>query len=69
MCASPLCGTRFEQTGIMRMKPRRYCSAQCRQDTWVLKQAGKLLANLPDDAALKIIRRHRVASAVATKAT
>lgn len=43
-------------------------SPQCRLNAWILKQAGKLLANLPDDAALKVIRPHRAANAVAQKA-
>lgn len=39
---------RFEQTGIVRMEPRKYCSDRCRQDAWVLRRVAALLASLSD---------------------
>jgi hypothetical protein len=39
-CESPVCEVQFEQTGIVRMEPRRYCSDGCRQDAWILRRAG-----------------------------
>lgn len=42
-CSSPLCDVQFEQTGIMRLEPRKFCSAECRQDAWILRRAKALL--------------------------
>jgi hypothetical protein len=41
-CSSPVCEARFEQTGILRMEPRKYCCEGCRMDAWALRRVGKL---------------------------
>jgi hypothetical protein len=55
-CQSPVCEVRFEQTGVMRLEPRKYCCDQCRQDAWVIKRAAKLLEGFTDAEAIKILR-------------
>jgi hypothetical protein len=55
-CESPVCDVRFEQTGMVRMEPRRFCNDRCRMDAWILKRAAKLLEGLTDDDALRILR-------------
>lgn len=55
-CDSPLCDARFEQTGMVRMEPRRFCNDRCRMAAWILKRAKKLLEGLTDDEALRILQ-------------
>jgi len=58
-CQSPVCEVRFEQTGVMRLEPRKYCCDQCRQDAWVIKRAAKLLEGFTDAEAIKILREEK----------
>jgi len=46
ICANPLCDVRFEQTGLA-MKPRRFCSDECKQQASIIRRAASLLANHP----------------------
>ena len=46
-CESPVCDARFEQTGMVRMEPRRFCNDQCRMDAWILKRAKSCWTGLP----------------------
>jgi hypothetical protein len=55
-CQSPVSIVRFEQTGVMRLEPRKYCCDQCRQDAWGIKRAAKLLEGLSDTEVLRILR-------------
>ena len=50
VCESPLCSTRFPQTGL-QMEPRRFCSEKCRQQTSILRRAAALLVPLGKDKA------------------
>ena len=54
-CRSPFCDVRFEQTG-MKIKPRRYCCDGCKLDLWAIRRVAKLIAELSDEQALKIMR-------------
>jgi hypothetical protein len=55
-CSSPVCDVRFEQTGIVRMEPRKYCCDRCRLDAWHLREVAKLLEGFTDDEALRILK-------------
>lgn len=55
MCASPVCSVRFEQTGIVRMEPRLYCSSRSRQDGWIIRRASELLVGLGKDETWEIL--------------
>jgi hypothetical protein len=46
VCASPLCNVRFQQTG-MAMKPRRFCSDECKQHASIVRRAAAVLADHP----------------------
>jgi hypothetical protein len=46
VCASPLCDVRFPQTGLA-IKPRRFCSDECRQQASIIRRAATLLALNP----------------------
>jgi len=59
-CKSPLCDARFKPGAKKNPKPKRFCSAECRQDFSILKRAGKLLAKFPDEEALAILRGKRL---------
>ena len=41
-CQSPACKDRFEQTGIVRLEPRKYCGKDCRMDAWAIRRTAKL---------------------------
>lgn len=58
-CESPVCNMRFDQTGIRRLEPRRFCSDRCRQDAWILRRAAGLLQGLSDERVLKILNGMR----------
>jgi hypothetical protein len=55
-CESPLCDVRFPQTG-MKIRPRRFCSDQCKMDLWAIKRVQKLVEGLPDATVIEILRR------------
>lgn len=56
-CESPVCDVRFEQTGMIRMEPRKYCNAKCRQDAWVLKRAAAMLVPLGKQRAWQTLSK------------
>lgn len=55
-CQSPVCKEKFEQTGVVRLEPRKYCRDQCRLDAWHLREASRLLKNETDQRVLEIMR-------------
>jgi hypothetical protein len=55
-CQSPVCKDQFEQTGVMRLEPRKYCRDQCRLDAWHLREAARLLENETDQRVIEILR-------------
>jgi hypothetical protein len=55
VCESPLCSVSFPQSGLM-IEPKRFCSDKCRQQASIIRRASKLLAQMPDDKALEILR-------------
>lgn len=57
-CQSILCGNRLEPlpNGTWRRTPRLFCSDTCRQVASIIRRAGKLLATVPDDRVLEILR-------------
>jgi hypothetical protein len=57
-CESPLCDVRFPQTG-MKIRPRRFCSDQCKMDLWAIKRVQKLVEGLPDATVIEILKAHR----------
>lgn len=52
-CASPLCDVRFQQTGLV-MKPRRFCSDECKQHASIIRRAVSLLATLGEERACEV---------------
>jgi hypothetical protein len=58
VCASPVCSVSFEQTG-MKIKPRRYCSDECKMDAWAFKRMARLLEGLADERVIQILRGNR----------
>jgi len=44
-CSNPLCKTPVV-THPRAIHPRRFCSNECKLDTWALRQAAKLLLSL-----------------------
>jgi len=40
-CASPLCSVEFEPSGLA-IKPRRFCSDQCKQEASLIRGVAKL---------------------------
>lgn len=52
-CASPLCDVRFQQTGLA-MKPRRFCSDECKQHASIIRRAMSLLATLGEERACEV---------------
>ena len=56
-CENALCGVQFEQTGIMRMEPRRFCSPACRRDAWILRRAAEMLLGLSPEAVYEILTK------------
>jgi hypothetical protein len=55
ICESPLCDVRFPQTGL-EIEPRRFCCGKCRQQASLIRRVAKLLEQLSDDEALRILR-------------
>jgi hypothetical protein len=55
-CQSPVCKVKFEQTGVVRLEPRKYCCDRCRLDAWHLREAAKLLENETDQRVIEILR-------------
>jgi hypothetical protein len=53
-CASPLCSVEFEPSGL-KMKPKRFCCDQCKQEASILRRAAKLLEGLSDAEVLEIL--------------
>jgi len=50
-CQNPICKNQIDPLSdngerVWRRTSRRFCSDQCKSDTWVLKQAAKLLLQL-----------------------
>jgi hypothetical protein len=41
-CQSPVCKDQFEQTGIERLEPRKYCDKDCRMDAWAIRRTAAL---------------------------
>jgi len=40
-CASPVCSVEFEPSGLA-IKPRRFCSDECKMDVYALRRVAKL---------------------------
>ena len=55
-CSSAVCEVKYEQTGVARLEPRKYCCERCRLDAWHLREASKLLERLSDERVLEIVR-------------
>jgi hypothetical protein len=58
VCENPLCQVRFLPAG-MAISPKKFCSESCRMNAWILKRAATLLAGIPDQDALEIMRGQR----------
>jgi len=56
VCENPLCTVQFPQSGL-KIKPRRYCSAQCRQQASLIRRAANLLKVLSDVEVLNVVRK------------
>jgi hypothetical protein len=41
VCQNPLCDAEFEQTGIARLEPRRFCSPKCQVTGMDTSQGGR----------------------------
>lgn len=55
VCDSPVCSVEFEPSGL-DIKPRRFCSDQCKMDAWVIKRAKELLAGMSDEEKLEVLK-------------
>ena len=61
-CQNPTCSNHITLPSdngrrVWRRTPRRFCSDQCKSDTWVLKQAAKLLLPLGAATGWEILER------------
>jgi hypothetical protein len=56
VCENPLCTVQFPQSGL-KIEPRRYCSAQCRQQASLIRRAANLLKVLSDVEVLNVVRK------------
>jgi hypothetical protein len=54
-CNNPLCDAGFEQTGLA-MKPRHFCSDQCKQQASLIRRVAALFDGLPDARVIKVLR-------------
>ena len=57
-CESPLCAAEFEASGP-QVRPKRYCSKECRQAASIIRRAAMLLDGLPPEAVLEMLARAR----------
>jgi len=56
VCENPLCTVQFPESGL-KIEPRRYCSAQCRQQASLIRRAAALLSVLSDVEVLNVVRK------------
>jgi hypothetical protein len=54
VCGSPLCDVRFEAGGP-KVRPKRYCSPECRQRASILDRAAKLLGVSSGDELVRVL--------------
>ena len=57
-CESPLCAAEFEASGL-QVRPKRYCSKECRQGASVIRRAAMLLVDLTPEAVLEVLAKAR----------
>jgi hypothetical protein len=57
-CGNPLCAKRFPRSGL-KIKPRRFCSDDCKQAASILRRAANLLDGFPSRAVLAILAKVR----------
>lgn len=57
-CGNPLCDASFEQTGLA-IKPRRFCSDQCKQQASLIRRVAALFDGLPDARVIEVLRGKR----------
>lgn len=55
VCEGPGCSNRFEPSGP-KVRPRRFCSAECCQRASIIRRAAEILAGLSDEQVLRMIR-------------
>jgi hypothetical protein len=55
VCESPVCSVEFEPSGL-EIKPKRFCSDQCKMNSWVIRRAAKLLEGIPIERVTEILR-------------
>ena len=55
ICENPLCENTFEQTG-KAMKPRRFCSDECKQQASLIRRVAALFEGLPNAKVIEILR-------------
>jgi hypothetical protein len=58
VCASPICLKRFKPGGL-RISPRKFCSARCRQNASVIKRAARLLVGAPEKVIIDVLLQSR----------
>src|SRR5687767_14504103 len=54
-CANPTCNAPFEQTGITRLEPRRFCCDECRRRGSYIRKTAELLVPLGQQKAWEIL--------------
>ena len=54
-CANPLCGKPVAPKR-KHAPVKHYCSAECAQRVSIIRRAAKLLAGLPDERVLEVLR-------------
>jgi hypothetical protein len=56
LCLSPICNNAIEPTGEnWRRTPKKYCSEQCKTDTWAIRKAAELLSGFPTEKKIEIL--------------
>lgn len=55
-CLNPLCSNPIEPEGEnWRRTPKKFCSDQCRTNTWALRRTADLLSSLPSETKIEIL--------------
>jgi hypothetical protein len=55
-CLSPLCNKEIEPEGEnWRRTPKKFCSDQCKTDTWAIRKTADLLCSFPAEKKIEIL--------------
>lgn len=55
-CSSPICNNAIEPEGEnWRRTPKKFCSDQCKTDTWAIRRTAELLSGFPTEKKIEIL--------------